>query len=140
MVNATSVNKGDKVRFIAGKYAGKSGWKNSAEPADEKVTPVIVDLGRKGEYATVVWTCSIRVVGIVTDAPQGYADAVMQQCPDVERSIVTATRQLAKCDIGRDEDGFRELLLTELVKAKEWQDKKGSKALYRSIEYYGEQG
>jgi hypothetical protein len=140
MVNARNVNRGDRIRFIAGKYAGKSGWKNDAEPADEKVTPVIVDLGRKGEYATVVWTCSIRVVGIVTDAPKCYADAAIQQCPDVEKSIVTATRQLAKCDIGRDEEGFGKLLLTELGKAKEWQDKKGSKALYRSIEYYGEQG
>mmetsp|Transcript_1023 Transcript_1023/g.1383 ORF Transcript_1023/g.1383 Transcript_1023/m.1383 type:complete len:83 (-) Transcript_1023:209-457(-) len=49
--------KGDEIRFIAGKYGGKSGWINTQEAADETVTPVIVNLGRKGARSAPLCTC-----------------------------------------------------------------------------------
>ena len=126
--------KGDEVRFIAGKHAGKSGWVNTEETADESITPVIVNLGRKGEKTTFVYTSSIRLVSLQRP-PNSYAEAVIQQCPDIEKNLVTVTRQLAKCDIDRDPEGFQGIMNEKLDEARDWQLGKGSKAMYRKIKY-----
>ena len=125
--------KGEAIRFIAGKYAGKSGWINTEEPADELITPVIVDPGQKGFKVTFVHTSSInRVAGT---APTGYAEAVIQQCPDIEKNLVAVTCQLAKCDLSRDPQGFQALMIRSLDEARDWQENRGSKAMYRKIKY-----
>lgn len=125
--------KGEEIRFIAGKYGGKSGWINTQEPADESVTPVIVNLGRKGEKATVVYSSSIKRINFAPAT--SYAEAVIQQCPDIEKTLVTVTRQLAKCDVGRDPKGFQAVVNQKLDEARTWQENRGSKAMYRKINY-----
>lgn len=125
--------KGEEIRFIAGKYGGKTGWINTQEPADESITPVIVNLGRKGEKATFVYTSSIK--RNTSAPPTSYAQAVIQQCPDIEKNLVTVTRQLAKCDISRDPKGFQAVVHNQLDEARAWQEGKGSKAMYRKINF-----
>ena len=125
--------KGDPIVFIAGKYGGKTGWINNAETEDDEILPVVVNLGRRGEKVTFVYQSSARRVN--TESPRTYAEAVMQQCPDVEQSLVTVTRQLAKCDIRRDVEGFRALFQKKMEEAVDWQEAKGSKAYYRKINY-----
>jgi hypothetical protein len=124
--------KGNPVRFIAGKYGGKTGWVNNSENADEEIVPVIVNLGRKGEKATYVYRSSVRPDSSEA-APNSYAEAVLQQCPDIERSLVEVARKLAKCDIKRDVAGFHKVIETKLNEAIVLQESKGSKAMYRKI-------
>mmetsp|Transcript_1023 Transcript_1023/g.1384 ORF Transcript_1023/g.1384 Transcript_1023/m.1384 type:complete len:83 (-) Transcript_1023:54-302(-) len=70
-----------------------------------------------------------------TSEPTCYAEAVIQQCPDIEKNLVTVTRQLAKCDIGRDPQGFHAVVNQKLDEGRYWQEKRGSKAMYRKIKY-----
>jgi hypothetical protein len=128
-----TARKGDKIRFIAGKYGGKTGWLNISEPADDKVTPVIVDQGRKGEKITYVYTSSFKLQS--TTVPTSYAEAVIQQCTDVEKDLVAVCRKLAKCDLRRDLPGFKAVLSSKLQEATEWQESKGSKAMFRKIQF-----
>ena len=125
--------KGDEIRFIAGKYAGKSGWINTQEPADETITPVIINLGRKGGKLTFVYTSSIKLISKAV--PTSYSEAVTQQCPDIEKKLVTVTRQLAKCDLSRDPEGFQAVVGQKLDEAHLWQESRGSKAMYHKINY-----
>jgi len=125
--------KGEAVRFVAGKYGGKTGWINTQETGDDSVTPVIVDLGQKGLRETFVYNSSVKRID--TTRPTNYAEAVIQQCPDIEKNLVTVTRQLAECDIGRDLQGFRKVVYKKLVEAQELQESRGSKAMYRKINF-----
>jgi ribosomal protein L24 len=125
--------KGDAVRFIAGKYGGKSGWVNLAETADDEILPVIVNLGRKGEKVTFVYQSSARLITNV--APTSYAEAVIKHCPDIEKALVELSRKLAKCDIKRDSSGFHAVIIAKVDEALAWQESKGSKAMYRKIDY-----
>ena len=82
------------VRFIAGKYAGKKGWIDPTRTADERVTPIIIHLAKKGGlYQTFVHNGSYRELN--TDALMSYAEAVFQQ-PAIEKAVVAATRKLAQ--------------------------------------------
>ncbi|CAJ1966221.1 unnamed protein product [Cylindrotheca closterium] len=169
-----------EIRFVAGKYACKTGWINDAEPAyDDDKTPVIVDLKQKGLRATVVHTTSFKkksdqkvptryaeevmqqrpdieknLVAVTRqmamfrieshfdrfhevmtnclllkkkkvsdqEAPITYVEAFMQQCPEIRKKLVAVTRQMRKCDIERDLDGFIEVLSHYLREAVEWHD------------------
>jgi len=133
--------KGEEICFIAGKYGGKSGWINPEEPADETITPVIVNLGCKGVKSTFVYTSSIRRISLLA-SPNTYTEAVIQQCPDIDsamprywKNLVTVTRQLAKCDLDRDAKGFQAVINQKLTEARDWQQSKGSKAMYRKIQF-----
>lgn len=124
--------KGDEIRFIAGKYSGKTGWINTSEVADDRVTPVIVDLGaRRGEKETFVFTGSFK--RNENKPPTTYAEAVLQQCPDIERDFVMVSRKLAKCGLERDVVGFQKELTELMNDAVKWQREQGSKASYRKI-------
>lgn len=124
--------KGDDIVFIAGKYGGLTGWINTQEEPDDKHMPVIV-LKCGKHKSTFVSHSSFRRE--FNNPPATYAEAVIQQCPEIERSIVNATRQLAKCDIGRDVQGFNAVLSKQLMEAKDWQEKKDSKGMYRKIQF-----
>lgn len=126
--------KGDAIRFIAGKYAGLKGWKNKAENSDDEITPVIVDRKRHGLKATFVYNSSF--VEDVETVPVDYAHAVIQQCPNIEKNLVTVTRQMAKCDINeKNIDGFNRVMNEYLCNAVDWQTQKGTNAMYRHIEW-----
>eukprot|EP00980_Cylindrotheca_fusiformis_P030736 scaffold25337_cov769-Cylindrotheca_fusiformis.AAC.1 len=125
--------KGDEIVFISGLYGGQTGWINTQEPDHDENLPVIVLMKSGREKVTFVKKDNARRA--FTDAPGTYAEAVIQQCPDIERNVVTTTRQLAKCNIARDPQGFHKLLSDKLDEARAWQEKKGSKAFYRNIQY-----
>lgn len=127
------VEKGERVRFIAGKYGGKKGWINSAREPGDNTIPVIVDRGRKGEKSTYVYEENMKIEP--STPPSCYAEAVIQQCPDVEQLLVKMCRAFAKCDIQQDGEGFMRLVQQNITAATEWQDSKGSLAYYRKIEW-----
>ena len=91
------VEKGDAIRFIAGKYAGKKGWKNNAELEYEHFVPVVVSHGGKF-YPTFVHKGSIKVE--TSEVPKGYAQQVLKECPDIEMAMVS-TNTFRKQLIGK---------------------------------------
>jgi len=104
------------------------------EPGENTV-PVIINRGSKGEKATYVHKGSWKI--FEDKVPSGYAEAVMQQCPDLEALLVSVCRAFAKCDIGRDVKGFEKIVAEKMNEAVAWQEEKGSKAMYRRIKYDG---
>jgi hypothetical protein len=56
----STFQKGDPIRFIAGKYSGKNGWIDLGKGEGDATIAVIVDLGKKGEKATYVYAASIE--------------------------------------------------------------------------------
>jgi hypothetical protein len=125
--------KGAKVRFIGGKYGGKKGWVDVDRAQGTDTIPVIVDLGKKGEKETYVYDYSVAIEP--TENPTCYAEAVIQQCPDLECSLTKVCRDFAKCSIREDPGGFLAIINKKMDDATKWQDAKGSKALYRHIKY-----
>ena len=73
--------KGKSVCFIAGKYAGKTGWVNVAMEHGENTIPVIVNLGKKGEKVTYVYSDNLALEE--SYELKSYAEAVVKQCPDI---------------------------------------------------------
>jgi hypothetical protein len=125
--------KGQAIRFIAGKYAGKKGWIDLSGTEGDETTPVIVNLRKKGEKSTYVNDSSYEAEP--TASPSSYAEAVIQECPDLQKLLVSTCRGFAKADIGRDPAGFFKLVDKMTKEAIDWQKSKGSKALYRKINY-----
>ena len=125
--------KGQAIRFIAGKYAGKKGWIDVSGEDGDETTPVIVNLRKKGEKSTYVNDSSFEVEP--TGPPASYAEAVIQQCPDLQIQLVGTCQGFAKADIGRDAAGQFKVIEKTMQEALVWQMSKGSKGLYRKIEY-----
>jgi hypothetical protein len=125
--------KGRAIRFIAGKYAGKKGWIDIDGKEGDSTTPVIVYLGKKGEKPTYVNDSNFE--NEPTIPPSCYAEAVIQQCPDLQKLLVCTCRAFAKADIGNDTAGLYHILERTMKEALQWQTSKGSKALYRKVYY-----
>ena len=64
-----------------------------------------------------------------------YAEAVLDQCPDLERKMIDLCRSLAKCDIQKDSRGIMDLFQVTMEEATEWQSAKGSRATYCQIKW-----
>jgi hypothetical protein len=92
-----------------------------------------VNLGKKGEKSTCVNDFSFEDER--TGATSFYTEAVIQQCPDLQKQLVSICHGFAKADIGRDPGGFFKVLERTTNEAIKWQDSKGTKALFRKIEY-----
>ena len=127
--------KGKEVRFIGGKYSGKRGWINMDKENGENTVPVIVDLGKKGEKETYVYDYSLELED--TGIPATYAQAVIQQCPDLDCALTKVCRGFAKCNIRQDPEGFIGVVQKKMTEATKLQEDKGSKALYRRIQFNG---
>jgi hypothetical protein len=125
--------KGQRIRFVGGKYGGKKGWINLEKPAGEETTPVIVNLKKKGEKATYVYNYSFEIES--TTEPSSYAGAVLQQCPDLDCALTKLCRDFAKCSIFRDYPGFAAILDRKMQDATELMESRGSRGLYRHIKF-----
>jgi hypothetical protein len=129
----TMVMKGKEIRFIGGKYGTKKGWINTDKEPGENTIPVIVNLGKKGEWETYVF--EENVADEPTTRPSSYAEAVIQQCPDLDQALTKLARDFAKCSIHVDPNGFFLLVQKKVDEATKQHEAKGSKALYRNIKY-----
>lgn len=123
--------KGESLRFVAGKYAGKRGWLDTSKEMGENTIPVIVDLGKKGLKKTYVYVTSARKEP--TGPPKSYADAVLQQCPDLDKALTCFCRAFVKTGIEQDIDEFLKIIVGRLSEEARLLEEKGSKALYRRI-------
>ena len=62
---------------------------------------------------------------------------MIDQCPDVGKALVQLCCALAKCDVQRDEDGFKRVIAQKMDEAVQWQESKGSEAMHRRINCNG---
>lgn len=112
-------------------WAKKVGLTCQNQPT--RISPLIVDSKRNGLKATYVHTSSIKVV--TSTKPRSYAEAAMMQHPRIETNLISVCRQMARCDMERDADGFAQVVLNEMGKAVDWQKNRGSKAVYKKVDY-----
>lgn len=133
------LNKGEPVRFKRGKYKGKSGWHN-ADKTEKNTTHrvyVLVDLGNNRLKATFVKPSSISKRR--AHSPSNYAEAMLDQQPDIEGLIEQLCFEIARCNI---HDDFHEApqhlydaIHIRMTEAIEEQAALGYNATWRLVDY-----
>ena len=106
--------KGDEIRFIRGTYKGCTGWMDTANKlkSKSKMVWVVVD-DEDEEVHSRVWRTSIRES---FQAPATWAEAVVQQHPDIESAVIEVARLFASCSI-EDEMSVLKLVGEEIRRA-----------------------
>lgn len=136
MNNNPGHNKGDRIRFVAGTYAGYTGWydnarKTSGHGRKTMYVYVIVFLDDGTEKATKVRKTSVRPS---FKAPATYEEAIIQQHSDIEAQMIRLASMFATCKI-KDDDEVIRLFREELNKAKTEQFMKGKRARWRHTNF-----
>ena len=108
--------KGEAIRFIRGTYIGCIGWLDTANKCKRSklIWVVVNDEDYDEEVHTKVWQTSIRES---LKQPETWADAAVQQHPEIEAAVIEVTRLFATCPI-LDEIAVMELISKELKRAK----------------------
>ena len=134
--SAVEGDKADAIRFLGGRYAGKTGWlRHSKRSRGQLYYYVFVDLGDSTVKKTYVQIDSFEAAEM--QMPSSYAEALLQQHVDIEVAMNKLVNQLATCSIQVGISGvklchiFEKKLNNAMIK----QDKKGSKARYRCVEF-----
>ena len=94
--------RGKEVRFIRGTYKGCVGWLDKANKSKKKskMIYVIVDDEDYGEEVnTRVWKSSYRER---LKVPTTWAEAAVQQHPEIEDAVIETARLFASCRISSD--------------------------------------
>ncbi len=127
-------NKGEKVRFVGGKYVGKKGWLNNDKGDTTYFVYVIVDLGNGKTKETRV---SKENVASPHTAPASYEEAVLQQIPEIEALMDKLARELAKCHVEVKDSSapILEIMGLKIRDAMAKQVRKGSKATWRMVKF-----
>jgi hypothetical protein len=126
------MTKGEEIRFQRGTYLGKTGWIDNDGTKLDTMVWVYVD-NWKGDGRmkhTKVKKSSLAKKHLV---PSSYAEAVMQQNPDIEAKLDKLCRDLAMCSIHKDPNGIIELVRQGLQKASVEQDELGYKKKFRKV-------
>jgi hypothetical protein len=111
--------KGNEIRFIRGTYKGCTGWLDTANKSKKKSKTiwVVVNDEEDDEYNeeihTKVWRTSIREK---PKAPTTWAEAAVQQHPEIEDALLEVARLFATCEIA-DENSVIALIGTEIQRA-----------------------
>jgi hypothetical protein len=133
--SAIQADKADAIRFIGGRYVGKTGWlRRSRHKRGSTCYYVLVDLGDDTVVKTYVQIDNISSAEV--EEPASYATALLQQHVDIELTMKTLARQLASCSI--DEPIAADLctiFALQLNLAINKQANKGSKARYRNVDF-----
>jgi hypothetical protein len=129
------MRKGCEIRFVKGTFEGERGWMD----ADKAETPewywvIVRKNNAHPETPTHVMKTSVRIVE-KNKTPGTYAEAVLDQNPDIECKVENLCRSLAKCKIYQDADGIVAIIQQRLDAATRKQTALGSKGTYRHVEF-----
>ena len=108
--------KGGEIRFIRGTYKECTGWLDTANKSKKKskmIWVVVNDEDYDEEVHTQVWRTSIRERHKV---PVTWAEAAVQQHPEIEDALLEVARLFATCAIA-DENSVIELIGKEIQMA-----------------------
>jgi transcription antitermination factor NusG len=130
----TSIEKGDEIRLVKGKYEGQQAWMNKAKKPTKCYYFVIVVDDDGTERATRVLKGSARIIA-QEPTPTSYEEAVIQQHPDIERAIDKLCELLVECGINKHSDKLARILETKIEEAKATQDSLSYRAKWRHVEY-----
>lgn len=89
-------NAGDEIRFKAGKYKGKTGWRNTKRTDTAGRIYVIVDLGSRFKETYVRPTSIAKPQG----RSQNWAEALVDQHPDIDGMIDKLCKEIGRCTVG----------------------------------------
>jgi hypothetical protein len=124
--------RGHEIHFVCGKYAHKSGWIDNEKEETKKMIYVIVDLGNGSTKKTQV---NMESVGKPQESPSNYAEAILQQCPNIEVKMDKLCQEIAKCSVAIYGSAMLEFLSNKFQQATDEQTDKGSKATYRHVSH-----
>jgi hypothetical protein len=111
----------NEIRFVCGKYIGKTGWIDNEKEETKKMIYVIVVLENGSTKKTRVQKESVRKLH---GSPSNYTEAILQQCPNIKVKMEKLCRELTKCSVAIDaNDGILEI------------KQKGSKATYHHVSH-----
>ena len=134
--------KGDPIQIHAGKYANcVQAWLDNSQtwhlPDEVETAPVIIKLRKKQELIkSTIWKSSYKK--IKPEDPTDYAEAVFEQIPRIKKNLVTVTRQMAQCAHDQAQQRSLEQAMTNhFSKAVSLQESRGSKAIWRNVNYNG---
>jgi hypothetical protein len=108
--------KGGKIRFIRGSYKGCTGWldtENKSKRKSKMIWVVVNDADYNEEVHTKVWQTSIRESFKV---PATWAEAAVQQHPEIEGAVIEVARLFALCLIA-DEKSVIQLIGNKIRRA-----------------------
>jgi hypothetical protein len=87
--------KGREIRFVRGTYKGCTGWLDSANKTKKDWVWVVVDdKDYEEEVHARVWKSSVRESH---KAPTTWAEAAVQQHPEIEFAIIEVSCMFATC-------------------------------------------
>ncbi len=134
--SAVDGDKADTIRFLGGRYAGKTRWlRHSKRKRGQFYYYVFVDLGDSTVLKTYVEIDNVGPAEM--PEPTSYAEALLQQHIDIEATMNTLARQLATCSIqdGNTQGEISLIFTKKLHDAIIKQEKKGPKARYRIVDF-----
>ena len=106
-------SKGDKVCFICGSYEEPNGWLDTANKCKKKSKFIWVVVNNKDyeeEIHAKVWKILVRKR---QKAPTTWAEAAVQQHPELEDAVIEVAQLFASCLI-TDEKSVIELIGNEI--------------------------
>ena len=126
--------KGEPVRFISGSYAGMKGWINvGKECTSSRRIRVLVYRGEKNSLkAANVFTSSVQLESAYKN-PASNAEAVLAQCPDIEKKLVALCNAFVKAGLDCEEDGLTQVMANYMNNAAKNQAKLGNRACFRKV-------
>ena len=129
------MTKGEAIRFKKGTYLGKTGWIDDDGKALDAMVWVYVDNWNGDGHSIKHTKVNKSSVAYGDREPTSYAEAVVQQNPDIEDKLDKLCLNLAMCKIHKDEKGIMDLVHQRLVKATEKQNKLGHKQKFREVHF-----
>jgi hypothetical protein len=129
------MTKGEAIRFKKGSFKGKTGWiDNDGSIMEQMVQVYVENWNNKGQTKNAK-VMKINIAPLHRPSPSSYAEAVIQQNPDIEDTLEKLCRNLAMCDIKKDGKGIMEVISNSLEQATEEQRKLGYKKRYRQVNF-----
>jgi hypothetical protein len=128
--------KGKEIRFIRGSYEGCIGWLDKANKSKKKskmVHVIIVDDDEEcdEEVHTKVWRSSFCERH---KAPTTWAQAAVQQHPEIEKAVIEAAKLFASCIIA-DEKSVMDYFAFEIERAQKENADQAKKTI-RAVEFH----
>jgi hypothetical protein len=125
--------KGEKIRFVKGRYQNLTGWKDKSykKKRGSNYRGVIVKFEDGSQKVTRVKKSSFRPSH---EDAVCFEQAAMQQNPDMEHAMIRFAEMWVECHINSNDKAV-EYLHYEIERARLRQKELGSKARYRKVEF-----
>jgi hypothetical protein len=130
--------KGERIRFISGKYDGSTGWLDTEKGTTAKMVNVIIAAtgARRTEKESRVYKRSVQLVSDVRDAGT-YEEAMLAQHRDINRLMEKLVSRMAECRVTARQSGreMTRILISKMEEAEIEQNALGHRATWRDVQF-----